>query len=271
MKAFLYACMLLFAGALWPTQVGAQVNGESQMGNGGGYWILGLNAGAAWQDSDIKARLGGGWGFYLGHSFYNPPNTFISADWRFRYMNTYTFGQNDRDTRFGNTILADPMRFSYQPDSAAFAHNHFTAFHDLSLEVRFNFEQLRRRYRVLFSLYGGVGLGIYGSKFDQLDQDGDEYDYTGVDFDQSERDVRRDIINFRDGRYETFAASDDFDDNLFRLGIMPSVGVELGYWFTPYFALAVGHRTTFTLKENFEGVSINNGPPLKALSTTILL
>lgn len=263
MKAFLYACLLLFVGALWPAQVGAQVNGESRMGNGGPYWILGLNGGAAWQDSDIKARLGGGWGFYFGHSLYNKPNSFFSVDWRFRYMNTYTFGQNARDTRFGNSILSDPNQFSYRPDSGAFAHNHFTAFHDLSLEVRLNFEELRRRYKVLFSVYGGVGLGIYGSKFDQLDFDGDEYDYADVDYTQGDRAIRRDIINFRDGEYETFAATDDFRDNLFRVGIMPSVGVELGYWFTPYFALAIGHRTTFTLQENFEGVSINNNKEIE--------
>ena len=39
---------------------------ESRMGNGGPYWILGVNGGAAWQDSDVKALPGGGWSLLSG-------------------------------------------------------------------------------------------------------------------------------------------------------------------------------------------------------------
>ena len=258
MKSLFYLCLILGLSLFGATQSSAQ-GGEGRMGNGKGYWIFGLNAGGAWQDSDIKAQAGAGWGFYIGHSFYNPKNGFFSADARFRYLNTYTFGQNHSDNVFGNTNLADTTQFTYRPTTKAFAHNHRTVFHDLSLELRLNFEKLRRDHNVWLSLYGGVGLGIYGTKFNQKDASGNDYDYESIDYTQSDDDVCRDIIALQDDTYETNAATDDFGDNLFRLTFTPSVGIELGYWFSPHFALGIGHRSTFTLKDDFEGVKINNG------------
>ncbi|WP_052599667.1 hypothetical protein [Aureispira sp. CCB-QB1] len=258
MKSLLYLCLILGLSLLGATQSSAQ-GGEGRMGNGKGYWIFGLNAGGAWQDSDIKALAGAGWGFYIGHSFYNPKDGFFSADARFRYLNTYTFGQNHRDNLFGNANLADSTQFSYRPAAKAFAHNHRTTFHDLSLELRLNFEKLRRETNIWLSLYAGAGLGIYGTKFNQKDASGNDYDYESIDYTQSEDDICRDIIALQDDTYETNAATDEFGDNLFRLTFTPTVGIELGYWFSPYFALGIGHRTTFTLQDNFEGVKINNG------------
>ena len=86
---------------------------ESRMGNGGPYWILGVNGGAAWQDSDVKALPGGGWSFYLGHSLTNKPNAFFSTDLRFRYLNSNTFGQNSSDDYLGNDALKDPFVFAF--------------------------------------------------------------------------------------------------------------------------------------------------------------
>ncbi len=261
MKSILYLFLILIFGLFSTTNTFAQ-GGEKRksMSNGGPYWVFGLNGGGAWQDSDVKARAGGGWSGYIGHSFYNKPNGFFSADARFRYLNTVTYGQNELDTEFGNTVLADPSNFNYRPDTAKFAHNHQTFFHDLSLELRVNFEQLRRVSRVWFSVYAGMGMGIYASKFDQLDADENEYDYKSIDYNQADRDVIRDIIAMRDGTFETFAAyDDDRRDNLFRLTATPTIGAELGYWFSPSFGLGIGHRTTFTLQDDFEGIEINNG------------
>ncbi|CAA6829720.1 MAG: Unknown protein [uncultured Aureispira sp.] len=263
MKSLFYLCLILGLSLFGATQSSAQ-GGEARMGDGKGYWIFGLNAGGAWQDSDIQARAGSGWGFYIGHSFYNPKGGFFSADARFRYLNTYTFGQNHSDNVFGNAILADSTEFTYRPATKAFAHNHRTVLHDLSLELRLNFEKLRRESNVWLSLYGGIGLGIYGTKFNQKDALGNDYDYESIDYTQSDEDICRDIIAMQDDSYETNGASDAFGDNLFRLTFTPTVGIELGYWFSPHFALGVGHRTTFTLKDDFEGVKINNGGPINS-------
>lgn len=261
MRTLIYTSCLLFIALFGVRSSHAQVNAETRMGNGKSYWTLGLNAGFAWQDSDIRSQLGGGWGFYFGSSIYNKPNSFFSADWRFRYMNTYTFGQNARDTRLANPTLANPSLFSYDPSTESFAHNHFTAFHDLALEFRLNFEALRRRTNIMLSIYGGAGLGIYGTYFDQKDFSGSDYNYDDqlINYAGSDESIADDILSLRDEEYETAANADPDGDREARLGIMPSVGIELGYWFSPHFALAIGHRTTFTLQENFDGVRINNG------------
>ena len=118
---------------------------KGRMGKEGGpYWILGLNAGGAWQDSDIKSSPGAGWGFYLGRSIMHNPQNPISADLRFRYMGTLTYGQNATDNNYGNSILNN--NFNYLDSAgAAFAHNHESELHDLSLEARINFEELVER------------------------------------------------------------------------------------------------------------------------------
>jgi len=265
MKSKIYNFVFLLVALLSGYSLQAQVGGEGRVkAKGGGYWTLGLNAGGAWNQSDIKARPGGGWGFYIGKSIFYNETSPISADLRFRYMGTWTYGQNHKDSVFGNSVLLNNSSFSnYQPDSLHFAHNHQTSFHDLSLELRFNFEQLKRSSNVLLSLYGGAGLGIYTPKFDQLDgiSFGGTYDYESqLNFNQSDRDLCRDIIALRDGEYET----DAFENNPTRLTFTPSVGIEIGYWFSPSFALAIGHRTTFTLTNDFEGVRINNGSALNS-------
>ncbi|MCH2023027.1 MAG: hypothetical protein MK207_11165 [Saprospiraceae bacterium] len=252
MKTIIYTFIILSIGLIYSSGIYGQV-GENRMDNGGDYWIFGLNGGAAWQDSDVNARLGGGWGFYLGHSIKNKPNAFFSTDARLRYLNSTTFGQNATDNRFGNADLGDTL--GYNLDTVNFAHNHKTEFHDLSVEMRVNFEELRRKQRIMLSLYGGLGLGIYGTKFDQLDKFKEKYNYENINFTRSDNAIKGDIIEMRDGDYETNAYSEADGGNDFKVAFMPSIGAELGYWFTPNFALGIGHRTTFTLQDNFNGLT----------------
>ena len=111
MKTIIYTFIILSIGLIYSSGIYGQV-GENRMDNGGDYWIFGLNGGAAWQDSDVNARLGGGWGFYLGHSIKNKPNAFFSTDARLRYLNSTTFGQNATDNRFGNADLGDTLGYN---------------------------------------------------------------------------------------------------------------------------------------------------------------
>jgi homogentisate 1,2-dioxygenase len=228
----------------------AQVGAESRMGaEGGSYWIIGFNGGGAWQDSDILTRGGGGFSFYLGKSIYNRAKSPISIDARLRYMATWTYGQNHGDSTLGGNDNVLGARYGYNPDSSFFAHNHQTVLHDFSGELRLNFEQLRRKHRILFSLYGGIGLGFYNVRTDQLGLLGNPYNYDGINLSQSDDAICEDILFMRDDEYET---------NLYnRVTITPTVGFELGYWFSPHFALAIGHRTSFTLADRFDGFRNN--------------
>ncbi len=246
-----YLLIILFSLGGFSTSQ-AQVGAESRMGSSGDYWIFGLNAGFAWQSSDISPQLGGGWGFYLGKSIWNRPQSIFSVDGRFRYMGTWTYGQNLRDTLIGNRLIS---KLGYRPDSLNFAHNHETVFHDLAFELRLNFEELRRKHSVLFALYGGLGLGIYNTGFDQRNIDGALYNYEDLDFSQPDAQLCDELDFMRDGIYETRQGT--------KLTLTPTIGLELGYWFSPHFALAIGHRTTFTLTDKFDGVALDNSQPIK--------
>jgi hypothetical protein len=223
----------------------------------GGHWFLGLNGGAAWQQSDVKTIVGGGGGFYLGKNIFYSPTAPLSFDLRFRYLGTTTFGQDFQTTNVtNNSTLNSDYAFVY--------HNHRTAFNDLSLEGRINFENLRRKNRIWLSLYGGAGLGIYGVRYDQLDGDwvlGTPYTnlYNTISSDPtlSKDEIVNQILANRDGEYET-PMHGQFSNNL-RATFTPNVGIELGYWITKRFAIGVGHRVNWTFKDDFDGVIRGNG------------
>ena len=54
-----------------------------------------------------------------------------------------------------------------------------------------------------------------------------------------------------DGIYETNAHG--FEDDAGKVTFMPSVGIELGYQFTPRFSMHVGHKTTFAGVDDLDG------------------
>ena len=223
----------------------------------GGHWFLGLNGGAAWQQSDVKSILGGGTGFYVGKNVLYSPTAPLSFDLRFRYLYTATMGQDFKTTNVtNNSTLNSNYSFVY--------HNHRTGFNDLALEGRINFENLRRKNKIWLSLYGGAGLGIYGVRYDQLEGNlvtGTPYNnlYNTISSDPTltKDEIISQILQNRDGEYET-PMHGQFSNNL-RATFTPNVGIELGYWITKNFALGVGHRVNWTFKDDFDGVIRGNG------------
>ncbi len=257
MKNSIYYYILLFGlllGSVGSTQ--AQIGAESRMGaTDGGYWTFGLNIGGAWQDSDINTNGGIGFGAYIGHSIFHKSTSPFSFDWRLRYMATWTYGQNSADNTLGKNSILGKAPYNYNPSTGFFAHNHMTNLHDFSAEFRLNFEELRRKHRVLLSVYAGVGLGFYSTRVDQLDLLDNPYNYDGIDQNQTEAAICDDINFMRDHEFETKLYN--------RLTITPTIGAEFGYWFTPHFALAIGHKTSFTLDDRFDGLQNNTAgdPP----------
>ena len=62
--------------------------------------------------------------------------------------------------------------------------------------------------------------------------------------------------NIRDDVYETNAHG--FEDGIGKISVMPSLGVELGYQFTPKFSMHAGHKFTFPLSDDLDGELWNN-------------
>ena len=260
MRSFIYSVLVLLLS------LGSLGQLQAQESDGyGGHWFLGGGGGVAWQQSDACTQLGGGWTIYLGKNIYYSPSRPLSLDLRMRYMGTVTYGQDDQLTDISNNNLLNGQSTSlFDPDyslsnggSNFVYHNHRTAFNDLSLEARINFENLRRNHNIWLSLYGGIGLGWYRVAYDQLDQRvflDDEYInlYNSVagDSSLSSSEIVDQLVGGRDGDYETF--TDGFGD--YDVIFTPSVGFELGYWVTPRFAIGFGHRVNWTLTDNFDGI-----------------
>ena len=231
----------------------------------GGHWFLGLSGGAAWQTSDACTQLGGGWSLYLGKNIYYSPTSPLSLDLRLRYLGTQTFTQDFETMNISNNPLYNGQITGVfgQPDYSGngFIYmNSRTGFHDLSLEARLNFENLRRKYRIWLSVYGGVGVGWYRTATDQVDQRitfDDNYAnmYSNIAGDSSltdRREIVNQLISGRDGIYDTWTGG--FSDGKYRATFTPDVGFELGYWITPRFAMGVGHRVNWTFRDDFDGV-----------------
>ena len=227
-----------------------------------GYWTLGLNAGFSYQSSDVRARLqGGGWGLTLAKNLYYRPGSPIAFDLRGRFLFARQFGLDgeplfeiDQDEALNGTRGPDYTQYPANLDiSEGFVYpNHRTTVGELALEGVLSFNRLRERTKVHLALYGGIGIDWYRTKLNQLDANETPYysDYAEL-FNNSSRNVRSELRNtILDDSYETLA--NDFG-NSGKIGLMPSLGIELGYQVTPRFSIMAGHRVTFSGTDDLDG------------------
>ena len=219
-------------------------------------WNLGFNMGGVWQDGDVQLdRPGFGYGFTLGKGIYESQGKFWSVDLRFRYMKGKTFGQNlsltDSASIDDNSIYAQNPT-NYKATQGLLFLNTETALHDFSLEAVINFHALREKTGILLSVFGGIGITDYRTKTDLLytpeGQSFDKmYDFSSIDTASA---TKSDFRNLQDGDYESFAPFSE--DKSVR--VMPSLGIGLGYQFSPQWSVGFEHRVTFTLRDKFDGI-----------------
>ena len=221
-----------------------------------GYWVFGINGGLAYQQSDVPTTLEGfGLGLTLGKNFLYNPNG-IAFDLRGRLLFARSIGLSYNQSRgiLNNEALNGNKGLDYSSAGFVFDNNQ-TTLGELALEGVINFEGLRRRNNVHLALFGGIGLDYFETKIDQ--QSGtDLYNYNSIDVNNSNSEIKSDLKNILDGEYETVA--DGFENDNGKIAFMPSLGVELGYWFTPRFAIDLSHRVTWTNSDLFDGQQWNN-------------
>lgn len=227
-----------------------------------GYWTFGLNAGLAYQSSDVKAKIEGfGFGATLGKNIYYQPDAPLAFDLRGRFLYTRQYGLNSlRSYNIQNNLalngaglldytaypagLEEPRGFVFQ--------NHETTTTELGLEGLITLNQLRERTGVHLGLFGGLGLDWFKAKTDQAGFDGNEYfeAYANINETRSTSSIRNELERILDGNYETVA--DGNKDNG-SVRFMPSLGVELGLQLSPYFLVYGGHRVTFSGTDALDG------------------
>ena len=210
-------------------------------------WFFGLNAGGTWQTTDVKTQTGGAWGFLLGKSYnYNYGKPF-SFDIRGRYLTGNWYGQDVNSSSLSG-LNSNNALFNYQNYKGYTYHNFKSNVHRLALELSIHLNALTQRTGVDPYIFGGIGL-TWNKTYANLTDSSDIfssptlYDYqtnglNSVKFDQS---------------YESIL--DGYSLNRYKVNFMPSLGFGLGYMVGKRTTLGLEHKTTFTLKDNFDGLS----------------
>ena len=226
-----------------------------------GWWTLGINGGWAYQQSDVATTLDGyGFGMTLAKNFYYRPGGAISFDWRGRWLYSQTIGLDTKrslglqhNTALNGTRQAgEGLDYTISNGAGYVFQNYKTHQFELGLEGVLTANRLRERTGIIASLYGGVNLDWYNPLLDQSNNSG-IYDYSGIDHENDSRSNIKSILrnNILDGTYETNAHG--FEEGTGKIRLMPSLGLELGYQFTPRFSMHVGHKVTFARTDDLDG------------------
>ena len=212
-------------------------------------WFWGFNIGATWNTTDVRNRTNLGWGMTLGRSFnYNYGKKF-SYDLRLRYLGGNWYGQDFDTTSINNPAydINSPVVELY--DSLGYTVNNFqTEAHELGLELVLHANALRERTGWDPYIFGGVNIVWNQTMGDLKLSDslgGFPYPYSPEGITKSEWNLISDDI------YDS--PLDGSSGDKFNVNFMPSLGFGLAYQVGPRFSVGLEHKTTFTLKNNFDG------------------
>ncbi len=226
-----------------------------------GWWTFGINGGWAYQSSDVPTTYQGyGFGMTLAKNLYYQPGSPISFDARGRWLYSQSIGLDTKratglennDALNGSREAGEGLDYTAPSGPGYVFQNNKTHQFELGLEGVLTANRLRENTGIIASLYGGINLDWYNVKLDQADNGG-IYDYSGIDHMNDSKSSIKNILknNIRDGVYETNAHG--FEDGAGKISVMPSLGVELGYQFTPRFSMHAGHKFTFPLSDDLDG------------------
>lgn len=217
---------------------------------------LGFNLGASWLQSDVKMKkLGGAGGFTLGQMYAQNDKNALDWGWRFRYLNAIAYGQDNKKSSgiAYNPVLngAYDTNLNYNANGGFLYQNHKTTINELSLELVLGANRMRNKTKVYPYLFGGIGVVKAVAKTDQLDGSNLRYDYFSVDSNGTAgaSQITSSLNSMYDGSYETFAEG---SENA-RWKFMPSLGVGLGYQFTPGFSMGLEHKMTWAMHDGLDG------------------
>lgn len=215
-------------------------------------WTFGLNGGLEWQYSDVNGGAGYGFGMDLAKRIGGNPNSWFAFDLRGRLELARQYGQGYSrvyNVKDFSALSNATTGVDYSGLGYAF-HNHQTTMGALDLEGVITLNRLRERTGWVVQGFGGIGVGLYNTMIDQTDGTS-IYDYTTIDTTQSKGAIRRDIRALRDRVYETEGSG--FENGI-RGAIMPSLGLGVGYQFTPRFSLGLEHKATWAMADNLDAV-----------------
>lgn len=228
---------------------------------------LGFNFGASWLKSDVKMKkLGGAGGFTFGQMYGQNDKNALDWGWRFRYLNAVAYGQ---DTKKFSGIANNPIytgaydsSLNYNSNGGFLYQNYKTNINELSLELVIGANRMRNKSKVYPYVFGGLGITKAVTMTDQLDASNMRYNYFSIDSNGTANgsQLNSSLNGLRDGSYETAAEGSENP----RWKFMPSLGVGLGYQFTPVFSMGLEHKVTWALHDGLDGNQWNNDNTLSS-------
>jgi hypothetical protein len=204
--------------------------------------FMGVNLGGTWNTTDVKYKLGAGWGLTLGKSYNYNYGKIVSFDIRARYLSGNWYGQ---DTSISSLADYSGTALSYYKPQGII-HNFKSKTRRLALELVVHLNGLTEKTGIDPYVFGGIGLTFnrtYGNLFDSLSN----YQYPAD-------------LNSLDDTYESVL--DDYDAKKYEVNVMPSLGFGLGYQIGKATTIGIEHKTTFTQKDAFDGLR-NSSPRSK--------
>lgn len=232
--------------------------------------FLGINGGGTWHtqtESDYQIR--GGWGFTFGSSIGMQPKKMFSWDWRFRFLHGYWGGQStqqynlDANSTVGLQNYPSEVLNNYQDSLGYFIPNFKNEQVEFSLELVLNTNRLRENTGWNFYIFGGIGATGYSNQADLLSGNSSSsiYDYANLGSLN-----KPNLMSFQDNDYETnlLQNGDEFAWNW-----MPSFGAGISYQVTPWFAMGLEHKMTWTRTNLWDGLQNDPGTGTASSSNDI--
>ena len=211
-------------------------------------WFWGFNYGATWQTTDVDFKLYHGWGLTIGKSFnYNYGKVF-SFDIRGRYLTGNWYGQNSDSTKLSSTYQGIySQQGSNYKDSLGFTYLNFNSkINRLAIELVIHANRVRETTGFDPYIFGGVGFTWYDSKANIINDNSLETNQI-YNYDSLASYSVSSLTSLQDKTYETTISS-------YKPSIMPSLGFGLGYQVGKRVSIGVEHKTTFTQRDNFDGI-----------------
>ena len=213
-------------------------------------WFWGFNVGAAWNTTDVKNKTNLGWGLILGRSFNYNYGKKLSFDLRLRYLGGNWYGQDyDTTSVLNNPAYEQNSQVIQTYDTLGYTINNFqTEAHELGLELVLHANSLRENTGWDPYIFGGANI-VWNQTMGDLkladSLGGSTYPYLPEGITKPDWNLMSDDI------YDT--ALDGSTGDKFNVNFMPSFGFGLAYQVGPRFSVGVEHKTTFALKNTFDG------------------
>jgi hypothetical protein len=214
-------------------------------------WLFGMNWGGAWENADVRSRLGTGWGLTLEKEIIANNTSLFGFSLRGRYLHTWMWGReytpfygisNDNNL---NGISNPSINYT---SSGYVYRNFYTKTDEFSLEGLLILNRLRANSGFKIYGFGGIGATGYLSKINQLDGTGNMYDYSSVStFTKSF--TKRDLNELWDNSYETNGVA---GQNRTSYVLSGAIGLGIGIKLSPNVYLGWEHKYTYTSTDNLD-------------------